>query len=76
MISPETHTLIVPGSEGKIDQKTRLRSEDMSEIMMFWRRKSPVMPGTEGRACQSFNKKGEEEHKLAVSPTHCILSCQ
>lgn len=43
---PLTQTLIVPGIDGKMDQKRRFRRDEMSAMMMFWRRKRPVMPRT------------------------------
>lgn len=53
---PEIQTLIAPGKLGKMDQNKRLRRLEMSEMMMFWRRKRPG----EGTSASS---RGTQEDK-------------
>jgi len=41
---PLTQTLMVPGRDGKIVQKTRFLNDERSLMMMVCSRKRPVMP--------------------------------
>lgn len=41
--SLSVYALMAPGTEGKMDQKTRFLNDDVSEMIMFCRRNNPVI---------------------------------
>lgn len=50
------YALMAPGTEGKMDQKTRFLNDDVSEIIIFCRRNNPVI--LQGRKQEGGQRTG------------------